>query len=46
MPPAGFETAISATDPPQAYALDRSATEVGKGWYLSKRMYNITSQTP
>ena len=29
MPSAGFEPAISATDLPQAYALDRSATGVG-----------------
>ena len=30
MPSEGFEPATSATDQPQAYALDRSASGVGK----------------
>jgi len=30
MPPAGFETAIPASEGPQTYALDRGATGIGK----------------
>ena len=30
MPPVGFEPAISAVEQPQTYALDRSATGIGK----------------
>ena len=29
MPPVGFEPAISASERPQTYALDRAATETG-----------------
>jgi len=29
MPPAGFETAILASERPQAHALERAATEIG-----------------
>jgi len=30
MPPAGFETTISAGERPQTYALDRAATGIGQ----------------
>jgi len=31
MPPVGFESAISAGERPQTYALDRAATGTGEG---------------
>jgi len=35
MPPAGFETTISADERPQTYALDRAATGTGCKEYFA-----------
>jgi hypothetical protein len=35
MPPAGFETAIPASERPQTHALDRAATAIGSLLYIN-----------
>jgi hypothetical protein len=39
MPPAGFETAISASEGPLIHALDRAATQIGKYTELKGKRY-------